>query len=133
MRHVTKDQSGCWLWMGCKMRNGYGQMGFGGKHYSAHRFSYEEIKGAIPIGMELDHLCRVRNCVNPDHLEPVTRSENLKRAIGMGAYNARKQWCPHGHEYTRGNTRITLTNRRCCRTCERIRATKIRKEKSICA
>ena len=76
-----KTEHGCWVWLGAKMRNGYGQLVVGGVHYAAHRYAYQELVGAIPAGLDLDHLCRNRACTNPDHLEPVTRSENLLRGL----------------------------------------------------
>lgn len=72
----------CWLWTGCTNSNGgYGRVYLSNPKRSqvAHRYIWEQVVGPIPAGMELDHLCRVRNCVNPDHLEPVTRGENMRR------------------------------------------------------
>src|SRR5699024_1617461 len=86
----------------------------------AHRVSYETFAGPIPEGLDLDHLCRNRSCVNPEHLEPVTRSENLRRSPLM-ARGQDKTHCPHGHEYSPENTRITKAGARACRTCERKR------------
>ncbi len=77
--------TGCWIWLGALHRNGYGNIRVGSMkdgtrgHRVAHRALYEALVGPIPAGMELDHLCRVRSCVNPAHLEPVTRRENLRR------------------------------------------------------
>lgn len=73
--------SGCWLWSGAKKRGAnYGELYAGGKTHRAHRWFYEQIVGAVPHGMELDHLCRTPLCVNPNHLEPVTHRENQERA-----------------------------------------------------
>lgn len=69
----------CWIWSGAIHGNGYGVFRWNGRNGQAHRFSYEAHKGAIPVGLVIDHLCRVRNCVNPDHLEAVTQGENLRR------------------------------------------------------
>lgn len=69
----------CWLWTGWRT-NGYGRFTTNGKNWRAHRFAFEEMRGPIPEGLQLDHLCRVRHCVNPDHLEPVTRQQNMLRA-----------------------------------------------------
>ena len=85
--YVEKTES-CWLWKGSRAKNGYGNFhvpgsGMNGSTVYAHRYSYEEIKGKIPYGMDLDHKCRVRHCVNPEHLEVVTRSENLKRGRAL--------------------------------------------------
>lgn len=70
----------CWLWQGWADRDGYGALDVGGRFTRAHRFAYEELVGPIPDGLTIDHLCRVRNCVNPDHMEPVTLAENTRRA-----------------------------------------------------
>ncbi len=81
---VEKQPDGCWLWLGARSNNGYGHTTYRGdagqlRHISAHRRAYSLLRGPIPTGLDLDHLCRVRHCVNPDHLEPVTRSLNLRR------------------------------------------------------
>jgi HNH endonuclease len=81
------DGTGCWLWTGAKLHGGYGHMRGGTADTTAHRIAYELLVGPIPKGLEIDHLCRVRACVRPDHLEPVTRAENDRRgriARGQG-------------------------------------------------
>lgn len=84
----------CWLWIGSKWPTGYGGYWLNGESVGAHRKSYEVHKGKkIPKGKQLDHLCKVRACVNPDHLEPVTQKENLLRGAGLAAQNARKIVC----------------------------------------
>lgn len=102
----------CWLWISYVGKNGYGYFG----RQLAHRVSYETHKGPIPIGLDLDHLCRVRRCINPDHLEPVTRRENARRGI-KGVLTTH---CPQGHEYSLANTRLN-NGRRICKTCHRAR------------
>ena len=78
---VQKSASApCWVWTGTRQRNGYGSFGVKGRTLRAHRWSYEFYVGPIPAGLQIDHLCRVRNCVNPEHLEPVTHAENMRRA-----------------------------------------------------
>lgn len=128
-RKVTHNGD-CWEWTGSKTRNGYGQVGIGGVGRMAHRVFYEYFIAEIPEGLDLDHLCRLRSCVNPWHLDPVSRSVNLYRAETLGKYNLRKTHCPQNHEYSASNTRLTKTGRRCCRTCERIRAKAIRDRRS---
>jgi hypothetical protein len=117
----------CWLWTAYTMRRGYGRFGHAGKIYLAHRAVYEGMVGEIPPGLELDHLCRNRNCVNPLHLEPVTRKENVRRGLAgkhtshlVGDNNPQgaKTHCPAGHVYSADNTYIAKTkkggiNRQC--------------------
>ena len=120
MRLVRMDESGCWLWQGQISRNGYGRhrVGPGRPLVAAHRVSYEHFVGEIPEGLQLDHTCRVRNCVNWAHLEPVTGSENTKR---QDHAERRKTECPQGHPYDDENTIVRKDGFRRCRTCERER------------
>ena len=90
----------CWLWRGYLNGQGYGSIRWMGRQWRAHRLVYELTVGSIPPGLTLDHLCRVRHCVNPDHLEPVTNRVNLLRGESPSARHARKTHCPLGHEYT---------------------------------
>jgi HNH endonuclease len=79
-RKVQYDgETGCWLWQGALHSAGYGFLSVGGRNQLAHRVAYRLFVGPIPDGLELDHLCRVKHCVNPAHLEPVTTAENLRR------------------------------------------------------
>jgi hypothetical protein len=102
-----------------QQNKGYGAFMVGGRNVRVHRWAYETLVGPIPDGLVIDHLCRVRNCVNPDHLEPVTHRENIRRGEA-GAWNRVKTHCPQGHEYTPENTRYSGTTRN-CRECQRIR------------
>lgn len=81
-RHAMPDASGCWLWTSVLGQKGYPRFrsGVTKQYVAAHRWAYEHLVGPIPDGMELDHLCRVRRCVRPEHLEPVTHAENCRRA-----------------------------------------------------
>ncbi|MGI9502698.1 MAG: HNH endonuclease [Geminicoccaceae bacterium] len=88
----------------------------------AHRVSYEALVSAIPEGLELDHLCRVRCCVNPIHLEPVTTRTNNLRGNGIAAMNALKTHCPRGHPYSGEHLYVCSRGHRHCRTCGRERA-----------
>jgi len=119
---VDKTET-CWLWMGGR-NNGYGYFrlgGTGGPRAYAHRFAYEQLIGPVPDGLQLDHLCRVRHCVNPAHLEPVTSRENCLRGESLQAANAQKTHCPKGHLYDAANTWITAEGWRACRTCQNAR------------
>mgnify|MGYP001562260252 FL=1 len=109
---------GCWEWTGAFRRNGYGRYG-GQPSVLAHRAVYEALVGPIPEGMQLDHLCKNRSCVNPAHLEPVTPKENILRGAGFAAQNAQMTHCIHGHEFTEANTYIRANGARTCRTCMR--------------
>lgn len=114
--YIPEPNSGCWLWIGALRPTGYGVFNEGGKRYPAHRWGYESLVGQIPKGLQIDHLCRVRSCVNPDHLEPVTQRENILRGNGIAAINARKTHCKRGHPLTAGNVYLSA-KRRQCRQC----------------
>lgn len=112
--------SGCWVWLLSKDTNGYGHMRHNGRLRNAHILSYEEKFGPVPAGRELDHLCRARECVNPDHVEAVPHVVNVRR--GRGGDNWRsKTHCVKGHEFNERNTRIRPTGGRTCRACDRAR------------
>ena len=110
----------CWLWQGVKGRGGYGKFRDHGKTTLAHRYAYRKFIGEIPTGLELDHLCRTRECCNPRHLEAVTAQENLLRGNTVAARNVAKTHCPKGHEYTPANTYRYPDGRRRCIECRRI-------------
>lgn len=119
----------CWPWTGKLTDAGYGKAGRAGM---AHRFVYERMVGPIPEGKSLDHTCHSRDrscrggktcahrrCVNPAHLEPVTKRENDLRGRAFVAVNAEKTHCLQGHPYDSANTRLTPKGRRVCRACTR--------------
>lgn len=111
-----------WLWIGT-LTQGYGMFHLKGHGMiQAHRVSYEWASGSIPIGVEPDHICRVRRCVRPDHLELVTKRINILRGISFAALNARKTHCLNGHEFIGSNYRINRKGSRVCRLCDRIRS-----------
>ncbi|ACY35946.1 endonuclease [Clavibacter phage CMP1] len=114
---VRKTET-CWVWTGAPNGDGYAYFYTHNKGFSAHRLSYEAVNGKIPDGLQIDHLCRNRMCVRPDHLEAVTQQENIKRG-GVGWKNKRKTHCPKNHEYTPSNTYINPRGSRVCRTCNR--------------
>ena len=115
------DPAECVEWLGSKKANGYGELRVAGKTGYAHRRSYELFKGQIPSGTEIDHLCRNKGCVNPDHLEAVTRSENIKRMIPYRPpYQLDREACPQGHAYDA----TTKQGYRYCKRCARDRQAK---------
>lgn len=114
---VEKTET-CWLWTGATSSWGYGNFYVDGKYLKAHRWAYENFVGPIPEGLDLDHLCRVRHCVRPTHLEPATRRENLKRGeVPWGAWQLARTHCPQGHPYSGENLYTYPDGRRACRTC----------------
>jgi hypothetical protein len=119
----------CWIWAKYIARTGYGQTFAGGRVVYAHRHFYEQYVEPIPEGLQIDHLCRVRSCVNPEHLEAVTQRENILRGNSLGALRARQTHCKHGHEFTPENTRIASNGTRRCRACGRERSRRMRAEK----
>lgn len=127
---VLVDDNGCWLWQRSIKSNGYGQMGVpgAGMRY-AHRISYQTFRGPIPDGLQIDHLCRVRRCVNPDHLEAVTCRENLIRGVGFVARHVAATHCPAGHPYDECNTRIGTKGERMCKRCRNDRKSRWRRQR----
>jgi HNH endonuclease len=109
--------NGCWEWTGSRSTNGYGQLWNGVRLVVAHRIAYELFVGPIPAGLELDHLCRVRHCVNPGHLEAVTHSENALRAPHVIRRRTQTH-CKRGHSLAEAY--INAKGYRCCRVCRRL-------------
>ena len=122
---VALDQeTGCLNFLGSMSHNGYGQLGVyyedGKRLVRTHRLAYKLVNGAIPVGMQIDHLCRNRRCCNPAHLEAVTSHENTRRGQSPSARNAAATHCPHGHPYTPINT-LVYAGKRYCWACKTMR------------
>lgn len=119
------NETGCWLWTGPLQPNGYAMMGIGRARRYVHRLAYSEWVGPIPAGLDMDHLCRVRKCCNPEHLQPVSRAENIRRGEGpaiLAKINGAKTMCTNGHEFTEENTILRRGGGRKCRACSRSQA-----------
>jgi hypothetical protein len=124
---VNKTET-CWLWTGTAPA-GYGQISVNGKAVPSHRWAYEQAKGPIPNGLQLDHLCRVTRCVNPDHLEPVSARVNILRGEGVPAINSKRTHCKQGHPFTPENTAYIRGRHRQCRTCSNCRPPEVGQRK----
>lgn len=117
--------NGCWLWVASLNNDGYGQFWGKDRMRKAHRVSYELVRGEIPKGLELDHLCKIRHCINPDHLEPVTYRENQSRSSQtILAIHRARDFCPQGHPLEGDNLTMDHLKRgwRNCLTCNRERS-----------
>lgn len=124
LSHVEMvTESGCWLWTASMSKTGYGVFWNRGKHIRAHRYAYIVYRGEIPEGMSLDHLCRVRCCVNPWHLEPVTHLVNMQRG-----WMANKPNCKMGHPLS-GDNLLNDKRQRTCRICHRVASNKYLEKK----
>ena len=113
------DESGCIIWTGANNGRGYGIRYFDGANHLAHRLAWTLANGPIPDGLTIDHLCRVRACVNPDHLEPTTYRENNLRGTSLSAQQSRRTHCPRGHALSGDNLVVASlrAGKRTCRTC----------------
>ena len=123
---AASDESGCWLWLACVTKPGYGQFRWNGKTHFAHRVSYGVLLSDLSDTLVLDHLCRVRNCVNPIHLEEVTTRENLLRGEGFTGEQSRRTHCPNGHPLTEDNLvpGLLALGHRSCKICGVVRTRK---------
>lgn len=111
---MVRCENGCWVWTKALTRTGYARTTIAGRATLVHRYVYEQMIEPIPEDLTLDHLCRVRSCVNPVHMEPVTSTENTARGLG----GVLRTTCIQGHLLTPDNVRIEPPNRRRCLTCE---------------
>ena len=107
----------CWLWKAALSRLGYGEFWSGGRMRPAHRIAYEMAKGPVRDDLTIDHLCRNRACVNPEHMELVTQGENTRRGESPWGINARKTHCVHGHELVEPNLYRSSRGSRICKVC----------------
>lgn len=137
----------CWLWLGSASRDGYGQFTLSairGKkrlRIAPYRFIWEYINGPMGKGLEPDHTCNNRRCVNPAHIEPVTHAENQRRSYQRGRKRPVKDYfhpcqvrpthCPYGHEYTPENTYTAPKGGRSCRACNRVRCAVYKERHSL--
>ncbi len=122
-KESTTNGQGCWLWERPLNRKGYGHAWVARKHFAIHRLSYQHFVGPIPEALQIDHLCKNRNCWNPEHLEVVTLRENIRRG-DAGKPQASRTHCPQGHPYNEENT-ARRNGERVCKKCARDRANKI--------
>lgn len=122
----TRPENGCLVWTGALDRDGYGVIQFAGKQCRAPRVAYALRFGPIAPALTVDHLCRNRSCVNPAHLEVVTRKENVLRSNALGALNARKTQCKRGHLLSPDNLYTPRNGQRDCRTCRNDRSKEYR-------
>lgn len=119
--HDGPMETPCWKWTGYRWNNGYGAFWDGKRLVRAHRWIYERAIGPIPSGLQIDHLCRVRDCANPSHLEVVTPRTNTLRGESPGAVRARAANCKRGHPFSSENTYLFGAHggQRSCRACHR--------------
>jgi Pyruvate/2-oxoacid:ferredoxin oxidoreductase delta subunit len=126
--------TGCWFWLGNHSPAGYAMFtAKKGRISGAHRYSYEIHKGPIPVGLEVDHICNMKGCVNPDHLQALTSRQNQMRTNSPIAQNSRKTHCHKGHEFTPENTVKHSGGGRECRECRKAFKRKYRFLRSIAA
>lgn len=116
-RFIVVVPSSCWMWGGGTSGFGYGRFWHNGRSVAAHRHSYEMVNGPIPVGLQIDHLCREHGCVNPAHMEAVTPKVNTLRGIGLAAKNAVKTHCLRGHPLSEAYYRADVDQRQCRKCC----------------
>lgn len=110
---------GCWLWDAdkCWYPSGYPRLWDGYRYVCAHRYVYERLIGPVPAELDIDHLCRTPRCINPMHLEPVTRQVNILRGVSPSAKQAKQTHCKYGHPFDEANTIRRVNGGRRCRAC----------------
>ena len=116
-KYIPEPNSGCWLWMAALKRDGYAKFT---SHSTGHKMAFLHWNGVVPEGKEIDHICGVKCCVNPQHLQAITHKENVAKS-GSWDFNRRKTHCPKGHPYSGENLYISGTNRQ-CNICRRERS-----------
>lgn len=120
---IILNENGCWVWQKRISENGYGQVSINHKSLLAHRVAYQAFVAPLIDGLQIDHLCKNRACVNPEHLEQVTPRENIHRSDAVYKRLRTKRYCPQGHEYSKENTYYRQTKEgginRSCMTCAR--------------
>lgn len=121
--------SGCWIWTGGKQTSGYGGFWDGQRDERAHRFSFRMFCGEIPAGFHVHHVCCNPSCVNPEHLQTMTRRDNLLASDTLPGINARKTLCKRGHPLSGDNLRIT-NGARICKTCDAFRSREYKAKRS---
>ena len=123
-KYIPEPNTGCWLWLGALNERGYGKMMINYRKILAHRFAYQTFKGPLLARMELDHLCRVRCCVNPDHLEQVDHAEKVRRGAAVETH------CKWGHPWDEKNTWMN-GKWRFCRACNNARQKETQKRRKM--
>ena len=126
-RHMPEPNTGCWLWIGGLKPDGYARFN---TRKTGHQMSFEHWIGKVPEGKEIDHICNMRCCVNPKHLQAITHKENIAKS-GAWEFNRKKTNCPKGHPYSGDNLYVLGTNRQ-CKICRRayVKAYRLRKKES---
>lgn len=125
---VPEPNTGCWIWSGmCSRKHRYGYFWYSGVNVLAHRWIWQQTNGAIPASFDIDHICRVRECVNPRHLRAVTRRDNLMAPGSLSIVNKNylKTSCHRGHPLTQDNVYVFNGNHRACRLCKQIAQRKV--------
>jgi hypothetical protein len=122
----------CWQWTGAKQPTGYGSLWNGARPEQAHRISFRLYKGEIPKGCEIDHLCRNRGCVNPEHLRAVPHRENMRVSDTVMGRNAAKMFCKKGHPLAGTNLYVSPKGSRQCRECLRMHARNAKARRRQC-